>query len=133
MYSCTPEILYSCTPVVLNSSTPKLMYFCTPELMYSCTQVLRPESNGGVSCPDLHQSRQCEVTCQQEDEDATSRQRPVRLSADKHKSHHALRGLTSSCRLGIFSDYIHLFRRPFRENVKKSCSFHQIQSFQRRP
>lgn len=64
---------------------------CGPGTQQRKREVLRPESNGGVSCPDLHQSRQCEVACQQEDEDATSRQRPVRLSADKHKSHHALR------------------------------------------
>lgn len=56
-------------------------------------QVLRPESNGGVSCPDLHQSRQCKVDCQsEEEEDATHRGLSAhRLSADKHKTPHAFR------------------------------------------
>jgi len=57
-------------------------------------QVLRPESNGGVSCPDLHQSRKCQVTCkeEEEEEDATHRGMSAhRLSADKHKTPQAIR------------------------------------------
>ena len=54
-------------------------------------EVLRPDSNGGVSCPDLRQTKQCQVECQLE-EDATDRQQAVRLSGQKHKSQQAVRG-----------------------------------------
>lgn len=48
--------------------------------------VLRAESNGGVSCPDLHQTKQCEVTCHQEDATDRHNQQAVRLTGDKHKT-----------------------------------------------
>jgi len=64
---------------------------CGPGTQERRREVLRPESNGGVSCPDLQQSKQCEVECRQED--ATDRQnhQAVRLSGEKHQTHQALR------------------------------------------
>ena len=44
---------------------------------------MRPESNGGVSCPDLQQTKQCEVECRQEDATDRENQQVVRLSGEK--------------------------------------------------
>ena len=58
--------------------------------------VTRPESNGGVSCPDLHQSRVCHVPCPEpaaiREKSATDVDKPRRLSGRKHKESSALRG-----------------------------------------
>ena len=58
--------------------------------------VTRPESNGGVSCPDLHQTRVCHVTCPEpatREKSATDEYKPRRLSGRKHKESSALRGV----------------------------------------
>ena len=60
-------------------------------------KVTRPESNGGVSCPDLHQTRVCHVKCP---ELAATAQhvhdadwiKPNKLFGSKHKESSALRG-----------------------------------------
>ena len=58
--------------------------------------VTRPESNGGVSCPDLHQTRVCHVPCPEpaaiREVSATDVDKPRRLSGKKHKESSALRG-----------------------------------------
>lgn len=58
--------------------------------------VTRPESNGGVSCPDLHQTRVCHVTCPEPAAtaprvDAADWIKPNRLFGSKHKESSALR------------------------------------------
>jgi len=57
--------------------------------------VTRPESNGGVSCPDLHQTRVCHVPCPEpsaiREKSATDVDKPRRLSGRKHKESSALR------------------------------------------
>ena len=55
--------------------------------------MLRPESNGGVSCPDLQQTKQCQAECRrEEEEDATDSEKAVRLTGHKHKTQQAVRG-----------------------------------------
>jgi len=63
---------------------------CGPGSQERRREILRAESNGGVSCPDLHQTKQCQVECQ---EDATDKQshQAVRLSGEKHTTQQALR------------------------------------------
>lgn len=58
--------------------------------------VTRPESNGGVSCPDLHQTRVCHVACPEPklaalEMSATDINKPRRLSGRKHKISSAVR------------------------------------------
>ena len=64
--------------------------------------VTRPESNGGVSCPDLHQTRVCHVACPEPklaalEMSATDINKPRRLSGRKHKISSAVRGRYKYC------------------------------------
>jgi len=49
--------------------------------------VTRPESNGGVSCPDLHQSK----ACRGEEGCARKQEEPKRITMKRHKASSALR------------------------------------------
>jgi len=76
-----------CEPSVTGST-------CGQGTSQRTRRVTRPESNGGITCPDLHQSRVCHVTCPEPETrelDATDINKPKRLSGKKHSEHSAVR------------------------------------------